>query len=183
LTKMLTYVNADHSAMPWQDAIEYMISGQAAFLNVQGDWVDGWRSAVDRDLSHIGRTAPVGLQTRFLYNTDTWALPKGAPNRENALDLLRVFGSKEGQESFAPNKGAVPARGDVDLSLFNDYLQSDIADFFAHDLYPSVAHGVATSESWRASVLDEINLFASTGDVAKTQANLQALADEELARQ
>ena len=77
----------------------------------------------------------------------------------------------------------MPARGDVDLSKFNAYLQSDIADFFAHDLYPSVSHGVATSESWRASVLEQINLFASTGDVAKTQANLQAIADEELARQ
>jgi glucose/mannose transport system substrate-binding protein len=185
LKKMMTYVNQDHSAMPWQDAINYMIEGQAAFLNVQGDWVDGWMSAVkdQRDLSMIARTAPVGCKTRFIYNCDTWALPKGAPHRENALDLLRVFGSKEGQEAFAPRKGAIAARTDVDLSVFNPYLQTDIADFKAHQLYPSVAHGVAASESWRASFLDAMNLFAtSTGDVAKTQAQIQAIADEELSR-
>lgn len=181
--KMMTYVNADHSSMPWQDAIEYVIDGKAAFLNVQGDWIDGWRSAVNRDLSHIARTAPVGCDTIYLYNTDTFALPKKAPNRENALKMLRVFGSKAGQEAFAPNKGAVPARGDVDLSKFNDYLKGDIIDFNTHDLYPSVAHGVATSESWRASVVEEINLFASTGNVARTQENLQKIATEELARQ
>lgn len=184
LRKMMSYANTDYSGMAWQDAIEYLIQGKSAIM-LQGDWVDGWMSALagKRDLSVIARTAPVGAKTKFVFNCDTWALPKAAPHRQNALDLLRVFGSKKGQEAFAPRKGAIAARTDVDLSVFNPYLRSDLADFKAHTLYPSVAHGVAASESWRASFLDQVNLYATTNaDIPSTQAKLQKIADEELKR-
>jgi len=182
LRRMMGYANTDHSGMAWQDAIEYLIQGKSAIM-LQGDWVDGWMSALEgkRDLSMIARTAPVGCKTKFLYNCDTWALPKGAPHRDSVMDLFKVFGSKKGQEVFAPRKGAIAARTDVDLSAFNPYLRTDIADFKAHTLYPSVAHGVAASERWRASVLEQFNLFATTkADVAATQVKLQKIADEEL---
>jgi len=184
LRKMMPYANTDYSGMAWQDAIEYLIQGKSAIM-LQGDWVDGWMTALagKRDLSMIARTAPVGAKTKFVFNCDTWALPKAAPRRQNALDLLRVFGSKKGQEAFAPRKGAIAARTDVDLSVFNPYLRSDLADFKAHTLYPSVAHGVAASESWRASFLDQISLYATTNaDIPSTQAKLQKIADEELKR-
>ena len=182
LRRMMGYANTDHSGMAWQDAIEYLIQGKSAIM-LQGDWVDGWMSALEgkRDLSMIARTAPVGCKTKFLYNCDTWALPKGAPHRDSVMDLFKVFGSKKGQEVFAPRKGAIAARTDVDLAAFNPYLRTDIADFKAHTLYPSVAHGVAASERWRASVLEQFNLFATTkADVAATQVKLQKIADEEL---
>ena len=129
----MSYANTDYSGMAWQDAIEYLIQGKSAIM-LQGDWVDGWMSALagKRDLSVIARTAPVGAKTKFVFNCDTWALPKAAPHRQNALDLLRVFGSKKGQEALAPRKGAIAARTDVDLSVFNPYLRSDLADFKAH---------------------------------------------------
>ena len=181
LRKMMGYANTDHSGMAWQDAIEYLIQGKSAIM-LQGDWVDGWMSALagKRDLSMIARTAPVGCKTKFVYNCDTWALPKGAPHRDNVMDLFKVFGSKKGQEVFAPRKGAIAARTDVDLSAFNPYLRTDIADFKAHTLYPSVAHGVAASERWRASWLEQVILYATTNaDVAATQTKLQKIAEEE----
>jgi glucose/mannose transport system substrate-binding protein len=182
LRRTMAYANADHSGMAWQDAIEYLIAGKSAIM-LQGDWVDGWMSALagKRDLSMIARTAPVGCKTKFVFNCDTWALPKGVRHPDGVRDLLKVFGSKAGQEAFAPKKGAIAGRTDVDLSVFNDYLKSDLADFKAHQLYPSVAHGVAASERWRASALEQMILFATTNaDVAATQGKLQKIAEEEL---
>jgi glucose/mannose transport system substrate-binding protein len=44
---------------------------------------------------------------------DTFGLPRGAPHREGTIELLRVFGSPEGQRVFNRIKGSQPARSDV----------------------------------------------------------------------
>ena len=40
----------------------------------------------------------------------------GAPDQDNAIALLKVFGSLQGQEVFNPLKGAIPPRLDADTS-------------------------------------------------------------------
>ncbi len=46
---------------------------------------------------------------------------------------------------------------------------------------PSVVHGAASVESWATKYKDVMALFVTSGDVAKTQADLAAAAKDGLA--
>ncbi len=45
--------------------------------------------------------------------SDSFGLPKNAPNRENVIKWLTLCASQEGQDAFNPIKGSIPARIDV----------------------------------------------------------------------
>ena len=62
----------------------------------------------------------------------------GARNRAHAIDLLRVFGSKEGQNAFNRIKGSIPARTDVDISGYDPLSQVTIRDFQANPHVPTL---------------------------------------------
>lgn len=40
--------------------------------------------------------------------SDSFGLPKGAKNRQNAINWLRLVGSKEGQDTFNPSRAPSP---------------------------------------------------------------------------
>jgi glucose/mannose transport system substrate-binding protein len=150
---MLSYANEDHPALTWDGAGEYLISGAGGMM-IMGDWTDGWFTS--KDFTGYGWAPPPGTQGIFVGLSDSFSLPAEAPNKENALNWLKVVGSKEGQEAFNPQKGSICARTDCDPSLFNEYLQSAMVDWSQDAIVPSVAHGAVAS-----------------GDVASTQAALQ----------
>ncbi len=52
-----------------------------------------------------------GTDGIFIVLSDSFGLPKNAPNRDNAISFLKVVGSRgEGQDAFNPIKGSIPAR-------------------------------------------------------------------------
>src|SRR5256885_9776376 len=81
---------------------------------------------------------------------DTFGLPKGAPDRDNAINWIKVCGSEAGQAAFNPKKGSIPARTDVPASIFDSIAQRFIGEFKTASLPPSIAHrpaapgGIAT---------------------------------------
>jgi len=101
-------------------------------------------------------------------------MPKASRNRANAQNWLKVSGSKAGQEAFNPKKGSICARTDCNQMLFNAYLQSSAKDWAKDALVPSVIHGAAAFESWATKYKDAMALFVTSGNVASTQAALQA---------
>ena len=110
--------------------------------------------------------------------SDSFGLPQGAPNRDNAIAWLTVCGSKEGQDAFNPLKGSIPARTDGDRSLYDAYLQSAMDDFGSNEIAPSLAHGAAASEGWVTAFNDVMTFFVADLDVASAQAGfVQACAD------
>ena len=168
--RMLTYANTDHPALSWDGAGHYLIDNKGAMM-IMGDWANGWFQA--EGYTDYGWAPPPGSKGIFVGLSDSFSLPKGAPNRDNAIAWAKVCGSKEGQEAFNPKKGSICARTDCDPALFNEYLQSAMADWASDAIVPSMFHGAAAIESWVLDYVDAIVLFVVSGDVAGTQAALQ----------
>jgi len=174
--KMLSYVNEDHAALTWDGAGEYLINGKGAMM-IMGDWTAGWFAS--KKYADYGWAPPPGTTGIFVALSDSFALPKGAKNHDNALAWLKVSGSKDGQEAFNPKKGSICARTDCNNSAFKsvpetyDYLTSAAQDWSKDSIVPSVMHGAAAFESWATEYKDIIALFVKSGDVAATQTALQ----------
>lgn len=162
--ELIKYVNEDHAALTWQDATKMVFDGKAAF-NVMGDWAEGylktlgWTPGIE-----FGWMAVPGTQGSFMVVTDTFGLPKNAPNRENALKWLEIVASVEGQDAFNPIKGSIPARLDADKSLYDPYLTWSMNDFATNALCPSIAHGSAAPEGFITELNDAVNIFITTKD-------------------
>jgi glucose/mannose transport system substrate-binding protein len=167
---MLSYANPDHSAHTWDSAGEFLIAGTGGMM-IMGDWTDGWFTS--KGFTGYGWASPPGTKGIFVALSDSFAMPKNAPNAENASNWLKVCGSLEGQEAFNPKKGSICARTDCDPALFNAYLQSAMKDWAVDAIVPSVAHGAAAYESWATDYKDVLTLFVASGDVAAAQAGLQ----------
>ncbi len=178
--RMLNYVNADHSALSWDGAGEYLIAGKGAMI-IMGDWTNGWFMA--KGYNNYGWAPVPGTQGVFDALSDTFCLPKQARNRDNAIAWLRVCGSKEGQIAFNTRKGSIPARTDLtdeDKAQFNEYLQSCMEDWATDAIVPSPIHGAAAIESWVTDFKDTINLFLVTKDVKAAQQALVEAAEAAL---
>jgi glucose/mannose transport system substrate-binding protein len=176
--RILNYVNEDYAALSWDQATQLVIDGKAA-MNIMGDWAEGyfkakgWTPGVE-----FGWAPSPGSAGSFDALSDSFGLPKGAPNREAALAWLKVCGSKAGQDAFNPIKGSIPARTDADRSLYDAYLQSAMDDFKTNTIVPSLMHGAAAAPSWQQAIIDATGLFIANRNVAVfQQALVRACAD------
>jgi glucose/mannose transport system substrate-binding protein len=106
--------------------------------------------------------------------SDSFGLPKGAPDKDNALAFLKVAGSLEGQDVFNPLKGSIAARLDSDLSKYNVYSKSAAADWKSNKIVGSLWHGAAAPEAFTSKFADLLTAFASSKDVD----SITAAADE-----
>ncbi|HLK93113.1 MAG TPA: extracellular solute-binding protein [Polyangia bacterium] len=146
LATLLTYANANATQLNWKDAAGRVVSGDAA-MTIMGDWDkaymvktllatayvpggDAGVSATDAGTSVLFGAIPTpGTLGTFVFTTDTFGLPRGAPNRTGTLDLLTLFASAAGQDIFNPIKGSISPRSDTDQSLYDDMGRQTISDF------------------------------------------------------
>ena len=173
--RMLSYVNSDHSSLTWDQANALVISGDAA-MTIMGDWIEGDYKA--KNFTDFGYVPTPGTKGIYDALSDTFGLPKGAPNPDAVMCWLRLVGSKEGQEAFNPLKGSICARADCDTSLFDAYLQSAIADWKTDTIVPSLAHGAAASQGWVAEITDATTAFVTDLNVAAFQSRLVDACNE-----
>jgi len=175
--KMGSYLNTDHSALTWDEAGQYLLKEKGAMM-IMGDWTNGWFMSVG--FEDYGWAPPPNNEGIFLALSDSFALPKGCKNQENVIAWLKVLGSKEGQYSFNKAKGSIPARIDIDISDYNDYLKSAARDWQNDAISPSVMHGAAASEGWTTEYKDITSLFVSRPDVSYAQKALVTAAEDYL---
>ncbi|HLC01454.1 MAG TPA: ABC transporter substrate-binding protein [Anaerolineales bacterium] len=166
---MVSYANADHAALSWDQANQLVIDGKAA-MTIMGDWVDG--DYVAKGFTGYGWTSPPGTKGTYVALSDTFGLPKDVKHADATKAFLGVLGSKQGQETFNKLKGSICARSDCDYSTFDAYLQSSAADWQVDTIVPSVVHGAAASEGWATAYVDAIGAYVTTGNVAGTQTAL-----------
>lgn len=175
MKKMLGYINSDHAALTWDQANDLLIQGKAG-MTIMGDWVDADYKA--KKFTDYGWANSPGTKGIYDALSDTFALPKGAKNRDNAIAWLKLAGSKAGQDAFNPLKGSIPARTDAGQGDYDAYLKSAMEDWKKDTIVPSVVHGAAAKDGWAQSYTDAINGFVTSLDVAKTQKALaQACTD------
>src|SRR5690606_8711297 len=142
---------------------------------IMGDWAYGYfHNPPDGGLGKTSKEdfdwAPApGTEGTFMWLSDSFTLPKGAPNRDGAIAWLKVAASKEGQDAFNPKKGSIPARTDADKSLYTDYLADALEDWSSTKLAGSIQHGVTVSDPWRAAINEAVGLFQQDPDVATLQ--------------
>ncbi len=175
--QILECTNPDASGLAWQQATDRLVDGEAAF-NIMGDWAAGYmyttlelEPGVD-----FGWAASPGTDGIFMVLSDAFGLPRGAPNRENVLNWLRLVGSLEGQDTFNPLKGSIAPRMDSDLSLYNAYLQSAAEDFATDPQVGSLMHGTVGSDPFRDNFFLALEVFLDTGSAQAAANAAQAVA-------
>jgi len=157
--KMLNYVNPDHSAVTWDQAIQQLIEGKVAFSSM-GDWADGeFLKANLKEKEDFGWVSHPGTSGSFIVVADGFTLAKGAPHREAAIEWLKAIGSKEAQEAFNPIKGSIPARIDVDRSKFDGYHQWSMDSFAKDKLVASCVNGEAAPAAFQQALNDAVTTF------------------------
>ncbi|HHX25342.1 MAG TPA: carbohydrate ABC transporter substrate-binding protein [Firmicutes bacterium] len=168
---ILEYTNADASSLSWQQATDMVVKGQAAF-NIMGDWAAGYMTTTLKlkPGTGFGWAASPGTNGIFMMLSDSFGLPVGCPNRENAIAWLKMLGSRDGQDAFNPLKGSISARTDSDLSKYDAYLQSAANDWRSNKIVGSLAHGVTANERFMNDFATVMEIFLQTKN-AKAAAN------------
>lgn len=174
--KALSYTNTDAASLSWQDASKLVADGSAAF-NVMGDWAQGYFTELGLEPNTAYGWAPVpGTVGVFQFLSDSFVLAKNAPHRDAAIAWLTLCGSKEGQDAFNPVKGSIPARSDGDITLYDVYLQSAMADWASDVVVGSLTHGVVANDTWKNDINTALGLFLGTLDIPVFQEALVAAA-------
>jgi glucose/mannose transport system substrate-binding protein len=176
--RALDYLVEDHAALTWDGAMDAVIDGRAAFTSM-GDWA--WGHVVSRGAEdQIGYVTHPGSEGGFVTVVDGFTLPVNAPHPVNARNWLRAVGSKEAQEAFSPFKGAIPARTDIDTSLFSGYFSWSIDALAAVPSVTSLAHGSAATPQLRQAIFDATIPFIVDRDVASFQQALVMAAEDDV---
>jgi glucose/mannose transport system substrate-binding protein len=96
--KMLDCTNEDRSTIGWAGGIALVINDQAAF-NIMGDWAYG-EVLVKNATDYVTWNPAPGTQGTFFLVSDGFALPVEAPNKENAIEFIKLATRKDAQEAF-----------------------------------------------------------------------------------
>lgn len=174
---VLDCTNEDAAGLSWQQASDRVAQGEAAF-NVMGDWAAGYFTttlelAPEEDFAWA---ASPGTEGQFMWLSDSFGHPVGAPNPENTRAWLELVGSREGQDVFNPLKGSISPRLDSDLSQYNVYGQSAAEDYRNNETVGSLAHGTVANEAFMSEFLTVIDSFAGSRNVEAAARASQQLA-------
>ena len=175
LNRAYDYANEDYLSTSWGDINDRYVADTGPAMMIMGDWTHGVLKS--KGFETYGWAPAPGTEGKFVVLSDSFGLPVDAPHRDNAVNFLKICGSREGQDAFNPIKGSIPARTDPDLSVYDDYLLSAMEDFKSNTLVPSIQHGAAAKQSFVLDYAIAINILATARDVAQAQAELVRAAE------
>ncbi|WP_027883341.1 ABC transporter substrate-binding protein [Meiothermus rufus] len=177
--RVLDCANKDASGLSWQQAVDRVLEGKAAF-NIMGDWAAGYMTTTKglKPGEGFGWAPAPGTAGVFMMLSDSFGLPKGVKNRTNALNWLRLVGSKEGQDAFNPLKGSIAARTDSDPSKYNAYLQSAMRDWRSNRIVGSLVHGAVAPESFMSQFGTVMEIYLSSRNAQAAANAAQAIANQ-----
>ena len=163
--RLLDYLNNDHAALSWDQAVDKLIEGDCAFYSM-GDWVYGeFVQAGLEDNVDFGWVAHPGSEDTYLMVSDGFTMARGAPHPEHTRNILRVMGQKAVQEAFNLQKGSICARSDCDRTKFGPYLNWAMDTYENATLVPTVIHGSAAPADFQQALNDALTAFVVNRDV------------------
>ncbi len=177
------YVNDDILTIEPAAAFEDIFINSVMTIN--GDWAEGFYRGKGYD-GQYGWAAPPGTADSYMALCDSFTLPVGAPNPENATAFLKVCGSQAGQDEFNHFKGSISVGKDPNLTYYNNYQKDTYSHWVDPSTFiaPSVVHGFAARQSWITGFVETGNTLSNEvrgGDsnaIANAQANLQRLCED-----
>jgi len=177
--RVLDCANKDAAGLSWQQAVDRVLEGQAAF-NIMGDWAAGYMTTTKglKPGEGFGWAPAPGTAGVFMMLSDSFGLPKGVKNRTNAINWLRLVGSKEGQDAFNPLKGSIAARTDSDPAKYNAYLQSAMRDWKSNRIVGSLVHGAVAPESFMSQFGTVMEIYLSSRNAQAAANAAQAIANQ-----
>lgn len=143
-----------------------------------GDWAAGYFTTTKKlaPNSGFGWAASPGTGKIFMMSADSFGLPKGAKNRAEAMQWLKLVGSKAGQDAFNPLKGSIAARLDSDLGKYSVYSKSAAQDWKTNKIVGSMVHGAVAPESFTSAFGAVIDQLVATGNARGAAGAAQQLA-------
>jgi len=179
---ILSYGNASKT-LDWPDAGKLITTGKAGFF-IMGDWASSqWQSEglkLGKDYTWAPGPGTAGV---YQWLSDSFTLPKGAPNRAAGIAWLKVCGSLAGQDAFNPKKGSIAVRKDSKPALYDSYLQAAMKSWKVDTLVGSTVHGVNYGNAGMAALNSAVGKFYIGGakDKAGFVAGLVAAYDADKA--
>lgn len=155
---VLSYGN-DSKSLDWPDAGKLVTSGKAGFF-IMGDWASSQWQSEGLKLGKDYTWAPgPGTAGTYQWLSDSFTLPKGAPNRDAGIAWLKVCGSLAGQDAFNPKKGSIAVRKDSDPKLYDSYLKAAMKSWKTDTLVGSTVHGVNYGNAGMAALNSAVGKF------------------------
>ena len=112
--RLVSYSNLNASMLTWKEPLDMVLNDEAA-MTIMGDWGKGYANSLHKGEETFGAVPTPGTAGTFVFTTDTFGLTVRSTHRDNTLKLLKLFGSREGQDVFNPKKGSISARTDSDI--------------------------------------------------------------------
>ena len=177
--EVLACANDDASGLSWQQATDRVLEGEAAF-NIMGDWAAGYMT-ITQGLTpeeDFGWAPSPGTEGQFMWLADSFGLPVGASNEENARAWLELIGSVEGQNTFNALKGSIPPRLDIEVTEenYDAYQVSAANDWQENERVGSLAHGVTAPESFMSEFATVMEIYLSSGNADQAASAAAAVA-------
>jgi glucose/mannose transport system substrate-binding protein len=176
LNRLWDYTLPDYLSITWGDINDRFVTDDGPAMMIMGDWTHGVLKSLN--FTDYKWAPSPGTSGNYVLLSDSFGLPKGVKHRDNAINWLKVCGSKEGQDAFNPIKGSIPARTDADLSKYDEYQLSAMEDWKSNILVASLQHGAAAKQSFLLDYDLAVNDMLASRDVAATQAQLVTAAEE-----
>lgn len=129
--KLIPYINTDHAALTWDQAVGLVGSGKAA-MTLMGTWAIGaftkgsnWQPGVDFGAV----TFPQKPERILLFHPDTYGVTTKARHAAATQDWLKVVASPELQIPTDVTQGGLFARTDIDPAKFPDPIRQELQTF------------------------------------------------------
>jgi glucose/mannose transport system substrate-binding protein len=179
LNKILNYVNTDHAALTWDEAMGLVVKGEAA-MSIMGDCGAGEFIVAEKKYGEdFDAFYAPGAGNIFGVSLDVFCLPKGTKHPTNAMNWFKIIATKEAQSAFAGPKGFIPARADATMDIgFSDYQRDDSAVHFNTATYyrPGMWSGAPPAFMGKLTdiISDKIGVKRDISGAASEIAKLQA---------
>jgi len=164
LSEILSYGNSSKT-LDWPDAGNLVVKDKTAGFFIMGDWASSqWESQGYKPGVDYAWAAAPGTTKNYMWLSDSFTLPKGAPDRDAAIAWLTLCGSLAGQDAFNPKKGSIAVRKDSNAKLYDAYLQSAMKDWKTLDTQAgSIVHGVMGNNAFMAAYDSAVGKFYQAG--------------------